>query len=386
MSINPARILVVDDDPSIRNLLNVLLGKVGYEVVLAISGEDALKQALRNPPDLLILDVILPGMDGYTLCRRLRQNPSTRQLPILVLTSQAETADKLAGFNAGADDYLTKPFEPTELVYRVKGLLARGQQAASALEAGPKPKGNTIAVFGTKGGVGKTTFAVNLTLALARLPKTRAVLMDADFSFGDVSVHLNLSPTRTIIDLLPHLGELDQSVINQVLLRHESGARVLLSPYRPEEVEQIQPEHVMTVLRFLAEHFDYVVVDCPASYDDRTLTILEHADQIVVVLTPEIGAVKNTSVFFDLADKLGLAPEKLHVVLNRANSEVGIAAAEIERALQQPVNLRLMSGGRAVVLSVNRGTPMVLDQPQHPFSQQVLHVMDLIRTSSRRSG
>lgn len=383
MSQNPTpTILVVDDDPAITNLLNVLLSKLGYQIVLAKTGEEGLNKALRHPPDLAILDVMLPGMDGYMLCRKLRQNPPTRLLPILVLTSQAETADKLAGFNAGADDYLTKPFEPTELVYRVKGLLARSQ--SSATEAKSKQHGTIIAIFGTKGGVGKTTFAVNLGVAFARLPKTRVALLDGDFSFGDVGVHLNLSPSRTILDLLSRLSELDVSILNQVMLRHDSGARVLLSPYSPVEAELIKPEHVEAVLHALREQFEYVIVDCPSVYDDRTLVILERADQIVLLLTPEIGPVKNTSLFFDLAEKLGIASNKVHVILNRANSEVGIAAPEIERVLQQPIPLRLMSGGRAVVLSVNRGLPIVLEQPQHPFSQQIVHIMELLRNPVRQ--
>lgn len=376
------RILLVDDDAAIANLLRTLLTGLGYQLTVARTGEEALTQAQRQPPDLVLLDVLLPGMDGYTLCRKLRQHPATCNVPILMLTARAETADKLAGFNAGADDYLTKPFEPQELVYRVRALLARAHPSPPFAEQGYRHEsrqGRIVAVFGAKGGVGKTTIAVNLAIALARDGKTQVALMDGDFFFGDVGVHLNLSPSRSIVDLLEHVDDLDEIVLNRVLIRHESGVRVLLAPYHPEQAEQIGEEHVRKILRALAAAFDCLVVDCQASYDDLTLTILEQADQIMLVLTPEIGPVKNTSVFFDLAAKIGIEQSRIQLVLNRADSEVGIAPSEIERALQKPVVLRLKSGGRAVVLSVNRGLPIVMHQPQHPFSQQILRVAEVVR-------
>ncbi len=372
------RILVVDDDPMITKLVSLVLMQVGFNVTTAASAEEGLVLAKRLAPDLAILDVMLPGMDGYALCRKLRENSSTSLMPILMLTAQAETRDKLAGFNAGADDYLTKPFESPELIYRVRALLARSANAA-VTAVRPIERGKLWVVFGAKGGVGKTTIAVNLAIALARQSNTRVALVDADFSFGDVGAHLNLSPSRTILDLVSRVDDLDSELILKVLIPHETGVRVLLGPYRPEDAERIPLENFKKILLALTETFDYVVADCPSNYDDRTLVLLETADQIVMVLTPEIGPVKNTSTFLDLANKLDIPSSKIQILLNRANSEVGIAAPEIERALQKPIPLRLNSGGRPVVKSVNRGVPMLVEQPQNPFSQQLVRIAEQLR-------
>ncbi|MCI0477899.1 MAG: response regulator, partial [Anaerolineales bacterium] len=247
-------------------------------MVSATTGEEALTLAQREPPDLAILDVMLPGVDGYTVCRRLRKNPATALLPILMLTAQSETRDKLAGFDAGADDYLTKPFAPPELVLRVRSLLAR--IASTGVKPKPAQRGKLWAVFGAKGGVGKTTIAVNLAIALAKQPNTRVALVDADFSFGDIAAHLNLSPSRTILDLAPRLHDLDDVLLSKVLIGHESGVRVLLGPYRPEDAERIAPDALQIILRALTEMFDYVIADCASNYDERTLTLLESTDQI----------------------------------------------------------------------------------------------------------
>lgn len=379
MSVNAmTQLLVVDDDASVGKLLQLVLQQAGFQVTVARSGEEGLKAAAAHTPDLAILDVMLPGMSGYDVCRQLRELQATKLLPILMLTAQSETRDKLAGFNAGADDYVTKPFEPQELVFRVKALLARSQMPSITVGKNPS-RGQVVALFGAKGGVGKTTFAVNIAVALASKKGTRVALVDADFSFGDVGSHLNLSPSRTILDLVEYADELDADLLRRVMILHESGVSVLLGPYRPEDAERIPADVLKKIVNRLAMEFDFVVLDCPSNYDERNLTLLEDADQILMVLTPEIGPVKNTSTFLDLAVKLEMSPAKIQVVLNRANSEVGIAAAEIERALQKPIPLRVMSGGRAVVLSVNRGKPLIMDQPNTPFAQQIIRIAEQVR-------
>ncbi len=372
------RVLIIDDDANVRELVDTVLSHAGYKVISAQSGEEGFGQAIRTPPDLIISDVVLPGIDGYTLCKRLRQHPATRYVPILMLTSQDDISAKVAGFEAGANDYITKPFAPQELPYRVKNLLAR-VPAPSADDA--SSKGRAVLVFGTKGGVGKTTLSVNLALVFRLRTKKRVALFDADFHFGDISVHLNLSPTRTVIDLVERIEDLDQDLLSQVMMPHPSGIHVLLSPFRPEEAELVKAEHVGLLMESLVRNYDYVVVDCQASYDERMLVALEHADTILLVVTPEIGPLKNTSLFLDLAEKLGLSSKQIYIVLNRANSNVGIDIAEIERALKHPVSFQIVSGGRPVVFSANRGVPLIASQPKHPFAQQVIGVADsLIKT------
>jgi pilus assembly protein CpaE len=378
---NPARIFLVDSDQATYEQVTSALTREGYEVTQVKTGEEAFARSARLLPDVAIVEAVLPGMDGYTLTRNWRQNESTRSLPILMLTSQGEVADKLAGFEAGVDDYLTKPFLPQELTFRVKGLLARSRMAATA---GPpaKKKGRIVAIFGTKGGVGKTTLAVNLSVALKRRTQKRVALVDADFFFGDVPLHLTLAPTTTVMDLIERIDQLEPELVEKVLITHSSGVRVLLGPTQPEHAEKITSEHIERLLDTLSQMYDFVVVDCHPNYDDRNLQILEQADQILFVVRPELGPLRNMGVFLNLVFKLGLRPEKIHIVLNRAGSKSGIEVEQIERSFKSRVEFRMISGGRAVVTSVNRGTPIILQNPRHRLSKQIVTIADYLARQS----
>ncbi len=375
----PLRILLVEDDLAAAKLYRWVLMNEGYDVILAQTGEEGYALATERTPDLIIVDVMLPGMDGYALCRQLRQNVITRSVPILIVSAKSEIADKVAGFEAGADDYLCKPFHPEELVLRVKALMAR-LRSSVLVESPLYSRGKVIALFSSKGGVGKTTIAVNLAIALHQKSSGNVVLFDADFFFGNVGVYLNLPPFYSILNLISHLNNPSAILLDQVLVPHASGIRILMSPYYPEEAELVQASHVKEVLTFLTETHDYVVVDCQATYDERTLTILESAHLILLVTTPEVGTIKNTSRFLELAEKLGLPDERIQVLVNRADSDVGVSVPEIERTLKHPVAFQLPSGGRTVVFSVNRGVPLILDKPNHPFSQQIATIAETLTT------
>ncbi len=370
-------ILIVQDSATAQQL-QALLQQEGYFVVEATTAAQALGMTAQYPIDLAIVEAELPGTDGYTLCRQLRQNTATQDVPILMLSFKSEITDKVAGFEAGVDDYLTKPFQSPELVHRVRVLLSRHGKRTRVGTFGPK-RGRVIALFGTKGGVGRTTIGVNLAVALRQRTQAKTVLFDADFFFGDIALHLNIPPSHSIIDLIDRIDQLDEEVLDQVLIPHASGLCVLLSPRNPEDVDSISPSHLARLVDLMAASYDYVVIDCQAIYDERTLVLLEKSDAILLVIKPEVGCVKNMAVFSELAAKLGLPfDKKIQIVLNRAGSKSGIGPKEIERIFRRQIAFQIASGGNAVVVSVNRGVPLVIEHPNHPFSLQVLQVADYL--------
>ncbi len=378
--VSPTNILLVDEDTTLQDQICGALGP-GYQVTQVRTGEEAFARAVRQCPDLAIVDAALPGMDGYTLTRNWRGVESTRALPIMMLTLKSELGDKVAGFEAGVDDYVTKPFQAPELAYRIKNLVQRSH-AVAAPEAKPRKRARIITVFGTKGGVGKTTLAVNLAVALQRRTNKRVALFDCDFFFGDISLHMNLPPTSTVVDLIDRMDQLDPELIERVMLTHSSGVRVLLSPPQPEQAEQVTADHIERLIQALSEMYDFVIVDCHPNYDDRNLVALEQADQIMFVVRPELGPLKNMGVFLNLAIKLGLPLNKIYIVLNRAGSKSGIEVEQIERNFKSRIAFRMVSGGRTVTLSMNRGVPLVLDKPRHPLAKQIVGIADYLARQS----
>jgi pilus assembly protein CpaE len=367
------QIMVVNDDLDVCNALQKFLTQNGFEVIICISAEAALEQTKRQLPHLVIVDVVLPGMNGLALCRTLRQDPATHSIPIIILSGGGMT-DKSAGFEAGADDYMVKPFELQELVYRVKNLLTRNVQVAAQPAQKQTARGKIITVFAPKGGVGKTTVAINLAVALKKSSEKQVVIMDADFCFGMVGVNLNLSSTRNILILAENFALLDEELVQQVLISHESGIRVLLCPLHPEDADTITSPLVESTVDILSQMNAYIVVDCHNSYDERTLLLLDKSDIILLVVTPEIGTLMSTKRYLDLVERLDMHPERIQLVLNRFNSKVGYEKANIERALKINVKYSLVSGGREVVMSANKGIPLVMQLPKHPFSLGIFDI------------
>lgn len=371
------RILIAEPDPTLAAHLSRILMDQGYDPLLASTGREAFKMAVQFAPDSAIVDESLPDMDGTELCKQLRQHAVTFSLPVLILTRTSDAASKIAVIEAGANDHLTRPFHPDALIYRIKSILVRSQTGYGGLVGGTR-YGRIIAFFGSKGGVGTTSLATNLAIALHQKGAGKVLLFDTAFSFGDIGVHLDINTNKNVLDLVKNVDELDPTAVEQVLVRHSSGIRVLLGPAYPEESETIQASHMEQLLKYLAELYNYLIIDCPTNYDDRTLTVLEHADEIMVVMTPEIGAIKNTSMFIRLAQRLKLPLQNVHIVLNRANSNSQIGLKEIERILQQDIQYRIVSSGHSMVQSVTRGVPIVLQRGQHPFAEQVYAMADTL--------
>jgi pilus assembly protein CpaE len=379
------RILIVDDSPVIIKLLTGTLAQVGHEVIAASSGTDALKLAEERPPDLIILDVMMPEMDGYEVCRRLRKNRATARLPIMMLTSQDSLEEKVKGFEAGVDDYMIKPFHPQELQARIAVLLRRAapQQSAPIAEPG---QGKTIAVFSLRGGVGVSTVAANLAVGLAQLWGVPTVLVDLALTAGHGALMLNLSPRTTWADLAqPALEEIDADLINQVLLTHASGTRVLAAPRRAEQGELLTAKKITGVLKILSQNFQYVVLDLPHDLRDTSLAGLDQANEIMVLLAPELAAVMNASRTLEVFETLRYPKEKVRVTLNHISEGRDLARAGIEDALKRPINVILPYAAETITMAINQGKPPVIDKPTSEIGALFEDLAFLVSKEEHRS-
>jgi pilus assembly protein CpaE len=237
--------------------------------------------------------------------------------------------------------------------------------------------GLVVAVFSPKGGVGRTTVAVNLAVAAATELGKKVVIVDGSFQFGDVGVLLNLNPkNKSIADLAPELEQAGEGVesIDTFVINHSAGIRVLLAPPSPEMAELVSPAGVRRVIESLRMTHDLVVVDCTAFFNDTTLTILDAADVILTMLSLEITSIKNMRLFLEVAEQLGYESGKVRLVLNRADSALGIRVADVEHSIGRKVDETIVSDGRSVVYALNRGVPFFLSNREAQVSQDILRL------------
>ncbi len=392
---NQIRVLIVDDIPETRDHLTKLLGfEKDIEVVgAAASGPESLDMAARLLPDVVLMDINMPGMDGITATELLASRVPTTA--IVMMSVQGEADYLRRSMLAGAREFLVKPFSSDELTASIRQVHARerekqgriaapsaearatgaaGARAAAGLPA--REPGRVVAVFAPKGGVGRTTIAVNIAVAAASEGDRTVCLMDGSFQFGDVGVLLNLNPkNKSIADLVSDMeGGTDPESLEPFIVAHSSGVRVLLAPPSPEMAELITPAAAKRVLDMLRAHNDLIIVDCTSSFSDSTLAILDSADVILTILTLEITSIKNMRLFLEVADQLGYADDKVQLVLNRADSALGIRVADVEHSIGRKVDHTVVSDGRSVVYALNRGVPFFLSNREAQVSQDVLRL------------
>jgi pilus assembly protein CpaE len=375
------KVLIVDDIPETRDHLTKLLGFEGdVEVVgAAAGGPEAVEMASRLRPDVVLMDINMPGMDGITATEKLAAEvPATA---VIMMSVQGEADYLRRSMLAGAREFLVKPFSSDELTASIRQVWAREKDKISryapvvatpeARPAGSAEPASIAAVFSPKGGVGRTTISVNLAVAAAQIGK-RVALVDASLQFGDVGVLLNLNPrNKSIADLAGEIQSGELESLETFMVTHSSGVRVLLAPPTPEQAELIGPSAVKQVLEKLRDDFDLIVVDCPSNFNESTLAVLDEADLILTLLTLEITSVKNMRLFLEVCEQLGYGPDKIRLVLNRADSTLGIRVADVEHSIGRKVDHTIVSDGRSVVYALNRGVPFFLSNREAQVSQDI---------------
>ena len=387
------RVLIVDDILETRDHLAKLLGfESDVEVVgAASSGAEAIAQATKLLPDVILMDINMPDMDGITATERLSSQVPTAG--VVMMSVQGEADYLRRSMLAGAREFLVKPFSSDELTASIRQVYSREKQeagravvTAAARNAESAELGTVVAIFSPKGGVGRTTIAVNLAVVAATELNKKVVLVDGSFQFGDVAVLLNLNPKdKSMFELVSNLeagGDID--AVDTYTVTHSSGVHVILAPPSPEMADAITSAGVKRVVEALRQRYELVVIDCAAWFNDTTLGILDLADIVLVVLTLEITSIKNIRLFLEVAEKLGYE-DRIRLVLNRADTTLGIRVADVEHSIGRKVDHTIVSDGRAVVYALNRGVPFVLSNREAQVSQDVLRLATAV-TGNRQSS
>ncbi len=380
-------ILVIDDETVFHEMVSRTFQGDGFTFSFASDGKEGLALASTTKPDLIISDVMMPEFTGYEVTQALRRKPEFANLPILMLTSQSGLQDKLKSFEAGADDHLTKPFEPAELQARVNVLLRRAEQKGDASEVKGKDEASIIAFHSLRGGCGCSSLSVNMALGLRSLWQMPTVLLDVSMMAGQVALMLNSSLKRTWGDISQYTaGEIDEELLDSIIARTDSGLSYIAAPTLPSEADLIKPMVLNAALQILRRKFDYIVADVAHDFQEISLQVLDVADKILLVGAPDLASVRALSAALDTYKKLGYPDEKIKIILNATFPRLGLPKEKIEAALGKPVSVIIPNQPDVFVNAINFGQPFITHKPNELASAVLEDYAFLISKPNHRKS
>ncbi|NOY98848.1 MAG: response regulator [Chloroflexi bacterium] len=376
------KILIVDDDLDTLRLVGLMLQRQGYHITAANNGEQGLLKAAEESPDLILLDVMMPDMDGYEVAQRLRQDAATANIPILMFTAKSQLDDKVTGFEAGADDYLTKPTHPSELQAHVKALLAR---AIKAQQVGPttplERNADVVGVLAARGGFGVSTLAVNLASSLHRETNDDVVVAELIPGKGTLGRDLGITELKGLVEILTSTpNEITLEKVKEALVPHASGLHLLLASDQPSDCHLIeslpQYEILFTRLTSLAR---FLVLDFGSGLPRLSQKLLGKCDQVIVVVEGMTNSIAHTRALLNDILGLGVDKKKIMVVLNnRIRSDMLLPWGRVQDDLEHSLTITLTPAPELFTQATRMHTPAVAHQPESLTGQQFAKLSTII--------
>ena len=391
------RVIIVDDVRETReNIRKLLQFESDIEVAgVATTGREGIQLARDVSPDVVLMDINMPDVDGITATENiLKELP---HIQIVILSVQGDPNYMRRAMLAGARDFLTKPPMVDELIAALRraGKMAHeekqkaevryhttelgGVLGPSDFGMGSSTYGKVIVVFSPKGGVGCTTITTNLAVTLHNA-ETPVVVVDGNLQFGDLTIVLNERGKNSIVDLAPRADELDTEIVDDVLIAHRAtGVKILAAPQRPEQADSVSGDQYGKILAYLRRLYSYVIVDAESALSDVVLSAFDASSMVILVANQDIPSINDARLFLDLSDVIGLDRERIIFVLNKFDKRITITPESISENLRKEIALTIPADERAVLPSINRGSPFVLGDMKRPIARAILSLAETVR-------
>ncbi|MBI5949806.1 MAG: response regulator [Chloroflexi bacterium] len=367
------QVIVIDPDRESSAEVQKTLTQIGFAVVASAGyGVEAFTLAHQLHPDVVLMRVEEPLVRPIQTLSRL--NDWMPDLPIIVFSTEANIRLMRQSMVSGASDYLQQPLQADELETSILRVLERAERE-SARRRGeleePVPQGTIITIFGAKGGIGKTTIASNLAVALATEAHQTVALVDMDTRFGDVAITMDIAVDRSIADLARNLDNVSRATLKDYLVQHDSGVRILPAPTRPSDWRNLGAQHIRDVVDILAQTHDFVILDTPGTFNEIVAAAIEVGTMILLVTTLDMASIKDTVLALEmLHERFGSDEERIKVVLNRAGIDTGVREKDVERTLDSALWWRIPQDNE-VVKAAQLGRPIVMSRPGSKVSLEI---------------
>ncbi len=345
-----------------------MLKRRGYEVEIAMGGREALEKARQNPPDLFLVDVLMPDLNGYHVTEAVRQDPKLKHLPVILFSAATRAEYKTHGFEVGADDYLTKPILNDALDGRIRAAIQLAEKRRLEAEAIPLPPipdlphkepGRVIGFWGCKGGVGLTTLTINVGAAFAKGGQSQVILCDLNVGMGSMVLYMGLQAAA--IPRSPWTtpsAELNPELVREALVSYSQQISVLLFP-EGEPWAPTMPS-VKAVLDQLRDLADYVLLDIGAGVTPDKHPLLHACDHVVLVAGADRVASVLTEYELEVLSELDIDRGQVSVVMiQRRDSTGSLTPQLLETQLRLQLDAVIPIASENGLQAFEQGIPVV---------------------------
>jgi len=374
-------ILIIDDDIDTLKLVGIMLERKGFRILASTTGEKGLQLVNKEYPDLVLLDVMIPDINGYEIARSIRTNPATENTPIIMFTARSQVDDKVEGLEAGADAYITKPARPRELFAQVNSVLKRAPQHSSAPTAIVAEKGTLIGIISAKGGIGNSTLATNLAIEIHNQSEEETILTDFRPGQGTIGMDLDIQNTSGLIKLLDEEPGTDISdFFPDVLMEHKTGIKTLLSSYHPSDSKYItHVEQFFQIAKKLPNLATYTILDLGPSLTPINAQILPECDKILICLEPSPSNVTQTRILIQDLINIGIGDGRfITVLVNRQRSGVQLSREQTENQLERKIDQIFTPAPELAYQAAAKNIPIIQRPEESMTTEQFRDLAKLI--------
>ncbi len=367
------KILIIDDDIDTLKLVGIMLERKGFTIIASTTGKKGIQLAQKELPDLIILDIMIPDIDGYEVARTIRSTPGTEAIPIIMFTAKSQVDDKVEGLEAGADAYITKPARPRELFAQVNSILKRAPQRAAGAQQVEEPQGTLIGIISTKGGLGISTLAINLAVEIQNQSGEETILTDFRPGQGTICMDLDQQNTEAMIRLLETSSREELADrLGDSLLEHKTGIMTLLSSYHPQDTRYLsRPEKFQEIAQEIKSLAPFTVVDLGTYLHDLDTKVLPECNKILICLEPSPSTITQTKILIQDLINAGLGEGRfITVLINRQRSGVQLSWEQAEDQLGRKIDHIFTPVPELAFQAAKTNIPMVQRAPDSMTAEQ----------------